>query len=178
MTDLSNTVNDVALQTKLQVDVQIALEDNDAEEPPSPELITTWAQRAYQQVCATADHLKSSSSEVTIRLVGESEMRSLNHQYRGKDSTTNVLSFPFENEFDGIAEIALGLLGDVVICHAVIVNESQQQNKTAQHHYAHMVTHGILHLCGYDHQQTSEANAMEALETLILAQSGIANPYQ
>ncbi|MCL4135276.1 UNVERIFIED_CONTAM: hypothetical protein GTU68_031484 [Idotea baltica] len=104
-------------------------------------------------------------------------MRDLNSQYRGKDKTTNVLSFPFENEFLALAELAPGLLGDIVICHSVVVEQAAQQNKTVHNHYAHMVIHGLLHLCGFDHQDDEQAEEMEALEVKILAQSNIPNPY-
>jgi len=71
----------------------------------------------------------------------------------------------------------LTLLGDVVICHSVVVAEAEQQNKKLEDHYAHIVTHGILHLCGYDHLNEQDATVMEALEINILAEHGIANPY-
>lgn len=163
------------------VDVQNALTEEN-EEPPSAKLLSTWANLAYSAVAA-------SPTEVTIRLVDESEMVELNQAYRGKSGITNVLSFPFENEFEQAiaAELPLAeprlvepipdLLGDIVICHNVIQQEANEQNKTALNHYAHMVTHGVLHLCGYDHLDDDEAEEMEALEVKILAQSHIENPY-
>jgi len=69
-------------------------------------------------------------------------------------------------------------LGDVVICHDVVASEAEQQGKNILDHYAHMVTHGILHLCGFDHLEEQAANRMEALEASVLALSHIANPYQ
>lgn len=154
----------------LTVDVQNAVEDADVEEPPSGALITAWARLAYQYVAIKA-------SEVTVRLVDAAEMTHLSRQYRGKDSPTNVLSFPFEIDSEISSQLDLNLLGDIVICHSVIVNEARLQNKAIQNHYAHMVTHGILHLCGYDHQDDQSAQKMELCESQILALSGIANPY-
>lgn len=174
MTDMANTTTVAITEgASLTVDVQYALDESDQEEPPSQSQITQWAENAYSSINQTPNERR----EVTIRLVGENEMRHLNRQYRAKDNTTNVLSFPFEGEFESISELALGLLGDVVICHNVILSEAKQQNKSVYDHYAHMVTHGILHLSGYDHQDSQEAEAMEALEVEILAQSKIPNPY-
>ena len=76
-----------------------------------------------------------------------------------------------------MSDFAPALLGDIVICHAVIRKESIEQNKSLEDHYAHMVTHGVLHLCGYDHIDESSAEQMEALEVEILAHSNIENPY-
>lgn len=161
---------------ELEVDVQIAL--NDDEEPPSSCELSLWAQAAYR---ASSEALID--TEVTIRLVSKQEIQSLNRDYRQKDKATNVLAFSFDmpSEFDGDglddSSAPIALLGDVVICHAVVVAEAEQQNKTVADHYAHMVTHGVLHLCGYDHIQEQDALSMEALETTILATHGIANPY-
>ncbi len=170
--------NSVAATVELEVEVQYAFEDSDSadsdsEEPPSPFKIIQWAQTAFSAVAKPASH----SVEVAIRVVGDSEMRELNHQYRGKNKTTNVLSFPFDTDFETAPEMTISLLGDIVICHSVVVAQAKQQDKTIQAHYAHMVTHGILHLCGYDHETTQEAEQMEAIEVTILEQSNILNPY-
>lgn len=113
------------------------------------------------------------SAEVSLRLVDEEEMRSLNRDYRGKDSATNVLSFPA----DLPPELELDLLGDIAICAPVVAREADEQRKPAQAHWAHLTVHGTLHLLGYDHIEDAEADAMEALETAILAQLGIPDPY-
>lgn len=150
----------------LVVDVQYAVDEKQGQEPPSSEQIAFWANSAYQSVA-------NSSKEVTIRLVDKAEMIRLNYDYRGKDAPTNVLSFSIEVD----PAIALALLGDVVICHAVVVAEAAQQEKELNHHYAHMITHGILHLCGYDHEHENDAQQMETLEISLLNIHGISNPY-
>jgi probable rRNA maturation factor len=159
----------IELAHKLLVDVQIALSDtelDEGEEPPGVPQLTAWANAAYESISDV-------SSEVTIRLVDSDEIITLNRDYRHKDKATNVLSFPFE-----VAPgIDIALLGDIVICHSVIAKEAAQQGKSVNNHYAHMVTHGVLHLCGYDHQDDPAAEKMETLETNILAAQGIANPY-
>ena len=111
--------------------------------------------------------------ELTIRIVDEEESRHLNFTYRGKDKPTNVLSFPFEAP----PEVELSLLGDLVICAQVVADEAEEQHKPLFHHWAHMVTHGILHLLGYDHIEDDDAEEMEGLERTLLAKLGIPDPY-
>ena len=69
-------------------------------------------------------------------------------------------------------------LGDIVVCQPVIVQEAEAQNKSTQHHFAHMIVHSVLHLFGYDHETEEDALAMEALEIQLLDQLSIPNPYQ
>jgi probable rRNA maturation factor len=162
MTDGSGLIVDV--QDALEIDV-----DGD-DKPPSASALTRWAEIAHQTV-------SEKLSELTLRLVDESEMISLNQNYRGKQGLTNVLSFPVDAEFCQADDDGCTLIGDIVICHKVISREAAEQNKTAQNHYAHMVTHGVLHLHGYDHLDDESAEEMEALEANILSTSGIENPY-
>ncbi|AXF75225.1 rRNA maturation RNase YbeY [Erwinia tracheiphila] len=112
-------------------------------------------------------------SEVTIRIVDETESQQLNHTYRGKDKPTNVLSFPFEAP----PGIALPLLGDLVICRQVVEQEAGEQEKPLLAHWAHMVVHGSLHLLGYDHIEDDEAEEMESIETEIMLALGYDDPY-
>lgn len=112
-------------------------------------------------------------SEVTIRLVDEAESHELNLTYRGKDKPTNVLSFPFEAP----PGIELPLLGDLIICRQVVEQEAEEQGKSVDAHWAHMVVHGTLHLLGYDHIEDEEAEEMEALETEIMLALGYPDPY-
>jgi probable rRNA maturation factor len=106
--------------------------------------------------------------ELTIRIVNETESKTLNGRYRRKDQPTNVLSFSYSQP---------GLLGDLVICAPVVAREAREQNKDARAHWAHMVVHGCLHLQGHDHENQKEAEAMEALEVRILEKLGFNNPY-
>jgi probable rRNA maturation factor len=107
--------------------------------------------------------------EVTIRLVDPDEGQALNAEYRGKDYATNVLSFPYETE--------PVVMGDLVICPAVVAREAAEQGKSAAAHYAHLTVHGMLHLQGWDHEDDAEARAMEDEERKILAVLGYADPY-
>lgn len=110
---------------------------------------------------------------LTIRLVDEEESRELNAQYRGIDRATNVLSFPAELP----PAIGIDLLGDIVICAPLVAREAERQGKSEIDHWAHLVIHGILHLLGRDHQESSEAREMESLETEFLESLGIPDPY-
>jgi probable rRNA maturation factor len=112
-------------------------------------------------------------AEVAIRIVGADEGQALNRDYRGKDYATNVLSFPAELP----PGVDLPLIGDLAICAPVVAREAAEQGKKPRDHWAHLTVHGTLHLLGYDHIEDAEAEAMEALETRILAGLGIGDPY-
>jgi len=150
--------------TNIIVDLQLACDDN--AKVPSVNDFQYWVEAAlspYQK-----------PFELTVRLVNRAESQQLNHQYRGKDKATNVLSFPFEVP-DGIE---LDLLGDLVICADVVEQEALEQHKSTTAHWAHMVVHGCLHLLGFDHIDDDEAEEMEALETKIITGLGFTAPYE
>ncbi|HVV68392.1 MAG TPA: rRNA maturation RNase YbeY [Gammaproteobacteria bacterium] len=115
-----------------------------------------------------------SPRELTIRLVDEAESAELNSTYRHKKGPTNVLSFVF----DSPSEVNIPIyLGDLVICAPLVLTEAEQQQKPILAHFAHLTIHGVLHLLGYDHETEQDANVMENLETTILGQLKIADPY-
>ena len=135
---------------------------------------------SFRKWAAAALDGRIREADLAIRIVGSKEGRALNHHYRGKDYATNVLSFPAE-----IAEgvkmpkgVKMPLLGDLVICAPVVAREAKEQKKPLAAHYAHLTVHGALHLLGWDHEDEREAEAMEQLEREILAELGIADPYQ
>ena len=117
---------------------------------------------------------ESQDSELVIRIVDEAEMTQFNEQYRDKKGSTNILSFPFEAP-EGVDS---NLLGDLLVCAPVVEKEAQQQHKELDHHWAHMIVHGVLHLLGYDHVDDQDAEEMEALEVKILKTIKIKNPYE
>ncbi|WP_392561805.1 rRNA maturation RNase YbeY [Orbus sturtevantii] len=145
------------------LDLQIATEDQ--QNLPSKDQISNWLNVILLPFMPNA--------ELTIRIVDEIESQQLNHTYRHKNKPTNVLSFPFESPI----EIETPLLGDLIICKKIVEQEAIEQNKPLLSHWAHMITHGCLHLLGYDHIDEAEAEEMENLEIEIMAQLGFNNPY-
>ncbi|GLQ88548.1 rRNA maturation RNase YbeY [Dyella flagellata] len=135
---------------------------------PSPASFRRWVEAAL------AGARRRRPAELSLRIVGTREGRTLNRTYRGKDYATNVLSFPAELP----PGVRLPLLGDIAICAPVVRREATEQGKPLAHHWAHLTVHGVLHLLGYDHIEEAEAASMEALETRILKGLGIADPYQ
>lgn len=132
-----------------------------AERYPSSRLLKQWATGALKN--------KIKNVELTIRIVDVKEMTTLNGKYRKKKKPTNVLSFPLDMP---------PLLGDIVICAAVVNHEAKQQEKLKEAHWAHMVIHGCLHLLGYDHEKDHDAEIMEKEEIKILRRLQFSNPYR
>jgi probable rRNA maturation factor len=115
-------------------------------------------------------------TSLSILLTDDAEMRKLNAGWRAKDKPTNVLSFPAENAVDPARPPAF--LGDVALGLSTCRREAREQGKAFADHVAHLTVHGVLHLLGYDHMDDDQAEAMEPLETSILAGMGIADPYR
>ena len=113
-------------------------------------------------------------AEVHLRIVDAEEMQTLNREYRGKDTPTNVLSFPA----DLPTGVPLPLLGDIAICASVVTSEAMAQHKPLKAHWAHLLVHGLLHLLGHDHEHDKDALRMESLETEILLSLDFAAPYE
>lgn len=114
-------------------------------------------------------------AELTIRLVTTDEITQLNNAYRKQNKATNVLAFP--STVPPEIQLDLPLLGDVIICPQVLVDETKQLNKTLDSHWALIIIHGILHLLGYDHIKDDDAVIMQTIEIKLLAELGFANPY-
>lgn len=178
-------------EKRLDVTVQFATTRRGV---PSASSLAKWANLAF--VAATPRSKKR--LPVTIRIIGASESRQLNHTYRGKDKPTNVLSFPAmdlrlgargssqsrSEKSSSLAQASSAEprahfeeLGDLAICAPVVAREAREQGKSPRAHWAHMVVHGVLHLLGYDHENDRDADDMESREVKILSQFGYANPY-
>ena len=108
-------------------------------------------------------------AEIAVRFVGGIEGQALNRDYRGKDYATNVLTFDYAQE--------PVVMADLIICAPVIEREADEQGKTLEAHYAHMLVHGALHAQGWDHMKKKEAEAMEAREREIMTALGFDDPY-
>lgn len=146
----------------VELDVQYVILDD--ESLPAYEQLSLWASKALQG---------DSLAHIGVRIVDENESQNLNHQYRGKNKPTNVLSFPMELPED----IEESILGDLVICAPLVEAEAVEQNKSSEERWAHMVIHGVLHLQGFDHLTDEQADEMETLEIKYLEELGYKNPY-
>ena len=132
---------------------------------PSEERLAKWAEEA----------LGRRRGSLCIRIVAPRESRQLNAAYRGCDYATNVLAFPAGEQPRGED---MPLLGDIAICASVVAREARAQGKTLAAHWAHMVVHGVMHLCGYDHLRGADARRMERRERIVLARLGFDDPYR
>jgi probable rRNA maturation factor len=150
---------------------------------------TDWPALTLRAAAAAVAHSRHAMlaestvpAEISLKLTSDSEVQSLNRDYRGKDKPTNVLSFPMlaPDLLDQVAdgdEIEL-LLGDVVLAHGICSCEAAERGIAVETHAAHLIVHGTLHLLGYDHEiGEAEADEMEAVERRALASLGIADPY-
>jgi probable rRNA maturation factor len=113
-------------------------------------------------------------AELSILLCDDATIQPLNRDWRGFDKPTNVLSFP---AFSPLPLAEKPLVGDLAVARETVEREAAHDGKTVPDHLTHLLIHGVLHLVGYDHETEAEAEAMEALETRILASLGIADPY-
>ena len=134
---------------------------------PDERMFEKWVRAALQG-------RRSKRRQVNIQLFDPKQAREINKTFTGKDYATNVLSFPYEP----LRGEKSAVLGDIVICPAVVATEAQEQGKRLRDHYAHLTVHGVLHLLGFDHQNEADATRMEDQERLVLATFGIADPYE
>jgi probable rRNA maturation factor len=139
---------------------------------------TDWLALAKSAVHSAVGHSRHKGlcdSEISVKFTSDTEVRSLNAAWRGKDRPTNVLSFPMAAEAD-LADAQL--LGDIVLAYGVCAAEAGDRKVGIETHAAHLVVHGTLHLLGYDHETSDEdAEEMEEVERRALAAIGIADPY-
>ena len=124
---------------------------------------------------------------VSLLLCGDDEMRVMNHNHRGHDKSTNVLSFPAfggeaGSDWPTVLEPPHGAdsvpsIGDIAIAGETVQREAAAAQLSPPDHLLHLFTHGVLHLLGYDHIDDAMADEMEALEIRLLASMNVANPY-
>lgn len=154
--------------------------DIDSPWPPD----TDWAELAEQALEALAGltpELDNGRLSASMLFTSDAEVQGLNREWRGKDKATNVLSFPMMARADLLALAADGapeMLGDIALAFETCAREAADKGVTVEHHAAHLIVHGLLHLAGLDHEiSDADAEAMEALETKALARMAIADPY-
>ena len=153
-----------------QIDITIEHEGWPAEE--------TLNELVSKAIGAAADNLGlcwAQGAELSLLFTGDEHMAEINGQWRGKPKPTNVLSFPGEER--QVGEAAGMMIGDLVFALETIEREAEEQQKPFEHHLTHLAVHGFLHLFGYDHEETAEAEAMEAAEIKVLETLGIGDPY-
>ena len=119
------------------------------------------------------DQEKMSDCVINLRLLNDKEMRKLNMQFRQKDKTTNVLSFPN----DDISVKQTKNIGDIAISVEYVKAEAKKEGKTFDDHIIHMLAHGVYHILGYDHENNENAMIMENKEIQTLKKINISNPY-
>ena len=125
-----------------------------------------------------AEIWQEKSKALDIYITDEVEGRELNLEARGKNYATNILSYPSDLPAAIIGLMPTLPLGELVICHAVVVREAAEQNKTVNQHISHLLIHGVLHLLGFDHELgQAEQDEMEIFEIDILAGLALPNPY-
>ena len=130
---------------------------------------------SYEAINITLKKCKMLNSELTIRLTSDKEMASLNKKWRNKNKTTNVLAFP--NNYSISLDTKLTYIGDIVVSYGEVKRESINRNISFIDHLVHLIVHGVLHLCGYNHISDSDEKIMISYEKLILAKVGIKDPY-
>jgi probable rRNA maturation factor len=142
---------------------------------PADTTIQHWVDLAISAgTTADAELAEAEGLEIALLLTDAAEIQQLNRDYRQQDKPTNVLSFPMRST---IEDNRL-LLGDLVICPAIVEAEALAQGKQVGAHFMHLVIHGVLHLLGYDHIDDADAAVMEALEIDLLAKLEVADPYR
>ncbi len=114
---------------------------------------------------------------VGVRIVDHQDSAALNRQYRGKDTPTNVLSFSAQLP-ESVRNVLNPVpLGDLAVCAPLVEAEAAAQGKSPEAHWAHLLTHGFLHLNGFRHDTEADAKIMETLEITVLEALGYTNPY-
>ncbi len=167
------------------------VDDDASSDDPDPNTLLTlvmqseaWASlgdlerivnRAFQTVSARVP--AATGREVAVVLADDAELHALNGRFRGQNKPTNVLSFPPADDPAPHDSTMAPPLGDIVIAYETVMREAEEENKPALHHFTHMIVHGLLHLAGFDHVKSADAEQMEALECEILANMDIPNPY-
>lgn len=147
--------------------------------------VRTTVEKAVHAALSSQLALPKGMIQLSILLTSDAEVRRLNKLWRGQDKPTNVLSFPAdqitlgrqEKNKKSMVQSKPILLGDVVMARETVLREARSEKKTPRAHVSHLTVHGVLHLLGYDHEDSKAAKTMEKLERQVLASLKIADPY-
>jgi probable rRNA maturation factor len=160
-----------------RLELQISVEAGAWPEETALELLSTRTLEAAAAYLATEENqpFPDMAPEVSLVFTDDVTIASINAEWRGQDKPTNVLSFP---AFPLVPGGRPGpMLGDIVLAYETLKRESAELEKPFEAHLTHLLVHGFLHLFGYDHLETADADRMEQLETRILAGLGLSDPY-
>lgn len=138
-----------------------------------PKGLEPIAQKAVEATLHLSDAELQGPTELSVLLTNDANQQTLNKQWREQDKPTNVLSFPAIEPFEPV----LGLIGDISLARETLEREANDLGKTFTHHFTHLLIHGLLHCLGHDHENDKQALVMETLETQILQNLGIDDPY-
>jgi probable rRNA maturation factor len=162
------------LAPDLEIDILVEADGWAVCIPDAHNIVSAAAQAALRDE-NVAGTLSGSAIELSILLTDDKAIAELNLQWRGRTGPTNVLSFPAETDWRPAA--APVLLGDVVIAIETVMAEAKNAGIAPADHLRHLVVHGVLHLCGYDHENDADADRMEGREIVILEALGVSDPY-
>jgi probable rRNA maturation factor len=160
-----------------ELDIQISVEEGGW---PSEETLQALAERVLGSAAAYLTQQErqpfpKTATELSLVFTDDASIRQINAEWRGQDKATNVLSFPaFPLAPGGVPG---PMLGDIMVARETVEREAVELDKSFDDHLTHLMVHGFLHLFGYDHMNDDEAEIMEGLETRILAQLGLSDPY-
>ena len=160
-----------------QLDIQIAVEADGWADETALEAMAIRVLGAAETYMAAKEGQPFPKQPTEVSLVfGDDDMiREINAEWRNKDKPTNVLSFPAFPVTPG--KMPGPMLGDIIIARETVEREAVELDKSFEDHLTHLMVHGFLHLFGYDHIEIDDAEKMESLETRILAELGLSDPY-
>jgi probable rRNA maturation factor len=160
-----------------QLDIQIAVEADGWQDEDALDALASRVLGAAETFLKTNEGqpFPAQPTEVSLVFADDEMIREVNAEWRNKDKPTNVLSFPAYPLTPG--KMPGPMLGDIIIARETVEREAVELDKTFEDHLTHLMVHGFLHLFGYDHIETEDAEEMEALETRILAELGLSDPY-
>lgn len=156
-----------------RLDVEIIHENGDWASLGEPESAIA---RAVAALTGRSEFTGRVAAVATVALSTDAHVRELNAGFRGKDAPTNVLSFPAGGALPSAPDAPV-MIGDVIVALETVVREARAAGIPTLHHLQHLAIHGLLHLVGYDHETDADAERMEALETAVLRELGVADPY-
>lgn len=160
-----------------RLSLEVVIEDGDWAGAGHLEALVADVAQVVGRSAAVSERLDEPAS-ACVAFTSDAAVRALNARFRAKDKPTNVLSFPAPPQSGAFPEGDVVALGDIVLAAETVAAEARELGIPMDHHVRHLVVHGVLHLLGHDHEADAEAEIMEALETRLLAELGVPDPYR